>query len=234
MDQRFTERYLNEGFSGGEKKRNEILQMALMEPDFAVLDETDSGLDIDALRVVAHGINEVRKDRPELGILLITHYQRILDHLTPDVVHILLDGRIVESGGPELAQRVESDGFDAFRKRAPDGAPRRRRDQARLPDPRTRGARQAARVPRQRVELGEADRGARRDGRPLPDLVRQRAPRRLHDRRRERPRPTRPHAPRSRASSAPGETEEIVFIRNATEAINLVAYTWAPSQPPRR
>jgi Fe-S cluster assembly ATP-binding protein len=115
MDDRFTERYLNEGFSGGEKKRNEILQMALMEPDFAVLDETDSGLDIDALRIVAHGIHEVRSDRPELGILLITHYQRILDHLTPDVVHILLDGRIVESGGPELARKVEAEGFDAFR-----------------------------------------------------------------------------------------------------------------------
>jgi Fe-S cluster assembly ATP-binding protein len=115
MDDRFTERYLNEGFSGGEKKRNEILQMALMEPDFAVLDETDSGLDIDALRVVAHGIHEVRQDRPDLGILLITHYQRILAYLTPDVVHILLDGRIVESGGPELAARVEAEGFDAFR-----------------------------------------------------------------------------------------------------------------------
>jgi Fe-S cluster assembly ATP-binding protein len=115
MDDRFTERYLNEGFSGGEKKRNEILQMALMQPDFAVLDETDSGLDIDALRVVAHGIHEVRTDRPELGILLITHYQRILQHLTPDVVHILLDGRIVETGGPELAARVEAEGFDAFR-----------------------------------------------------------------------------------------------------------------------
>ena len=115
MDDRFQERYLNEGFSGGEKKRNEILQMALMEPDFAVLDETDSGLDIDALRVVAHGIHEVRQDRPDLGILLITHYQRILAYLTPDVVHILLDGRIVESGGPELAARVEAEGFDAFR-----------------------------------------------------------------------------------------------------------------------
>jgi Fe-S cluster assembly ATP-binding protein len=118
MDPSFGDRYLNEGFSGGEKKRNEILQMALMEPDFAVLDETDSGLDIDALRVVAHGIHEVRKDRPELGILLITHYQRILQHLTPDFVHILLDGKIVESGGPELAARVESEGFDAFRKAA--------------------------------------------------------------------------------------------------------------------
>ncbi|MDQ1430919.1 MAG: Fe-S cluster assembly ATP-binding protein [Actinomycetota bacterium] len=115
MDDRFQERYLNEGFSGGERKRNEILQMAMMEPDLAVLDETDSGLDIDALRTVADGIAEVRKARPELGILLITHYQRILDHLTPDVVHVLLDGRIVASGGPELAQRIESGGFDSFK-----------------------------------------------------------------------------------------------------------------------
>ncbi len=118
MDERFTERYLNEGFSGGEKKRNEILQMALMEPDFAVLDETDSGLDIDALQVVARGIEEVRKARPELGILLITHYQRILEHLTPDAVHILLDGRVVASGGVELAHQLEREGFDAFRERA--------------------------------------------------------------------------------------------------------------------
>jgi Fe-S cluster assembly ATP-binding protein len=115
MDERFQERYLNEGFSGGEKKRNEILQMALMEPDLAVLDETDSGLDIDALRTVAHGINEVRSVRPALGILLITHYQRILDHLAPDVVHVLLDGRIVATGGPELARRIESDGFESFK-----------------------------------------------------------------------------------------------------------------------
>jgi Fe-S cluster assembly ATP-binding protein len=115
MDTRFTERYLNEGFSGGEKKRNEVLQMALMEPDLAVLDETDSGLDIDALRVVAHGVQEVRTSRPGLGILLITHYQRILALLAPDVVHVLLDGRIVTSGGPELAARLEREGFDAFR-----------------------------------------------------------------------------------------------------------------------
>jgi len=115
MDDRFQERYLNEGFSGGEKKRNEILQMAMMEPDFAVLDETDSGLDIDALRTVAQGIAEVRAARPQLGILLITHYQRILDHLTPDVVHVLLDGRIVATGGPELARRIESGGFDSFK-----------------------------------------------------------------------------------------------------------------------
>jgi Fe-S cluster assembly ATP-binding protein len=115
MDDRFQERYLNEGFSGGEKKRNEILQMAMMEPDVAILDETDSGLDIDALRLVADGIAEVRAARPTLGILLITHYQRILDHLTPDVVHVLLDGRIVANGGPELARRIESEGFEAFK-----------------------------------------------------------------------------------------------------------------------
>ncbi len=115
MDDRFQDRYLNEGFSGGEKKRNEVLQMALLEPELAVLDETDSGLDIDALREVAAGIQEVRKDRPQLGILLITHYQRILDHLVPDVVHVLVDGRVVRTGGPELAYTVEAQGFDTFR-----------------------------------------------------------------------------------------------------------------------
>jgi Fe-S cluster assembly ATP-binding protein len=115
MDPAFADRYLNEGFSGGEKKRNEILQMAILEPDLAVLDETDSGLDIDALRIVANGVNEVRKDRPELGVVLITHYQRILDLLTPDCVHILVDGRIVESGGPEIAERLERDGYEAFK-----------------------------------------------------------------------------------------------------------------------
>jgi Fe-S cluster assembly ATP-binding protein len=115
MDDRFTQRYLNEGFSGGEKKRNEILQMALLEPEVAILDETDSGLDIDALRVVADGITKVRAAREELGILLITHYRRILDHLTPDRVHILLDGRVVASGGSDLVDTVEREGFDAFR-----------------------------------------------------------------------------------------------------------------------
>jgi Fe-S cluster assembly ATP-binding protein len=92
-----------------------VLQMALLEPDVAVLDETDSGLDIDALREVAAGIQAVRADRPQLGILLVTHYQRILDHLVPDVVHVLVDGRIVSSGGPELAELVEAGGFDSFR-----------------------------------------------------------------------------------------------------------------------
>jgi Fe-S cluster assembly ATP-binding protein len=117
MDSRFTERYLNEGFSGGEKKRNEVLQMALLEPDVAVLDETDSGLDIDALREVSAGIATVRTERPELGILTITHYQRLLEHLVPDVVHVLIDGAIVATGGPELSKTVAAQGFESFRER---------------------------------------------------------------------------------------------------------------------
>ena len=111
----FTTRYLNDGFSGGEKKRLEILQLALQHPRVAVLDETDSGLDIDALRVVAKGVQEVRTAHPDLGVLVITHYQRLLDHLTPDVVHILVDGRIVATGGPELAEQLEAEGYDAWR-----------------------------------------------------------------------------------------------------------------------
>src|SRR5689334_9751632 len=107
MDPSFADRYLNEGFSGGEKKRNEILQMAILEPELAVLDETDSGLDIDALKVVARGVQEVRAERPELGVLAITHYQRLLDHLQPDAVHVLSAGRIIASGGVELAARLE-------------------------------------------------------------------------------------------------------------------------------
>jgi Fe-S cluster assembly ATP-binding protein len=115
MDPSFGDRFVNEGFSGGEKKRNEILQMAILEPDLAVLDETDSGLDIDALGVVAAGVAEVRRSRPELGVLLVTHYQRILDRLTPDVVHLLIDGRVVTSGGPELAKELEAEGYEAWR-----------------------------------------------------------------------------------------------------------------------
>ncbi len=115
MDPSFADRFLNEGFSGGEKKRNEVLQMAILEPDLAILDETDSGLDIDALKVVAAGVNEVRRDRSELGVLVITHYQKLLDYITPDVVHILVDGRIVDSGGPELARRLEKEGFEEWR-----------------------------------------------------------------------------------------------------------------------
>jgi Fe-S cluster assembly ATP-binding protein len=114
MDPAFADRYLNEGFSGGEKKRNEILQMAILEPEVAILDETDSGLDIDALRVVAKGVREVQADRPELGLLVVTHYQRLLDELTPSHVHLLVDGRIVESGGMELAAKLEAEGYEAW------------------------------------------------------------------------------------------------------------------------
>ena len=114
MDESFAERYVNEGFSGGEKKRNEILQMAILEPEMAILDETDSGLDIDALRVVATGVQEVRRDRPELGVLAITHYQRLLDELRPDHVHVIVDGAIVESGGFELATQLETEGYERF------------------------------------------------------------------------------------------------------------------------
>ena len=105
-------RYLNDGFSGGEKKRVEILQMALLRPKIAILDETDSGLDIDALRIVAGGVNELVG--PEMGALVITHYQRILNYVSPDHVHVFVGGRIVESGGPELAHRLEAEGYDAF------------------------------------------------------------------------------------------------------------------------
>ena len=115
MDRSFGDRYLNEGFSGGEKKRNEILQMAILEPEVAILDETDSGLDIDALRTVAEGVQQVRRARPQLGVLLITHYERILEYLQPDRVHILIDGRVVDSGGPELAARLEKEGYEAWR-----------------------------------------------------------------------------------------------------------------------
>ena len=106
------QRYLNDGFSGGEKKRVEILQMAMLKPRIAVLDETDSGLDIDALRVVANGVNELVG--PEMGALVITHYQRILNYITPDHVHVFVDGRIVASGGAELAQQLEAEGYEAF------------------------------------------------------------------------------------------------------------------------
>lgn len=110
IDQKLMNRSVNEGFSGGEKKRNEIFQMAMLEPSFCILDETDSGLDVDALRIVAEGFNKFRK--PETSAMVITHYQRLLDYIKPDVVHVLIDGRIVKTGGPELAQKIEDNGFD--------------------------------------------------------------------------------------------------------------------------
>lgn len=115
MDHTFAGRYLNDGFSGGEKKRAEILQMATLQPTFAILDETDSGLDIDALRTVADGVNALRG--PEMGTVVITHYQRILEYIKPDYVHIMFDGRIVESGGPEMALQLEEQGYDWIREK---------------------------------------------------------------------------------------------------------------------
>jgi len=112
MDPAFAGRYVNDGFSGGEKKKAEILQLAVLEPEFAVLDETDSGLDIDALRIVADGINALRG--PERGFLVITHYKRILDYVQPDYVHVMVDGRIVASGGPELADELEAKGYEGL------------------------------------------------------------------------------------------------------------------------
>jgi len=117
MDPDMAQRDLNHGFSGGEKKRNEILQLELLKPRFAVLDETDSGLDIDALRVVSEGVNRVH-EATDAGFLLITHYTRILQYIKPDFVHVFVDGRIAEEGGPELADRLESEGYDRFLTRA--------------------------------------------------------------------------------------------------------------------
>lgn len=113
MDETFSERSVNEGFSGGEKKRHEILQMELLKPRFAILDETDSGLDVDALRIVSEGVNRA-KESTEVGVLLITHYTRILRYITPDFVHVFVDGRVAEEGGPELAERLENEGYDRF------------------------------------------------------------------------------------------------------------------------
>jgi len=115
MDISFAERSVNDGFSGGEKKRNEILQMALLKPTLALMDETDSGLDIDALQIVARGVNILKKERPELGVLLITHYQRLLNYIKPDIIHVMVDGQIVRSGGPEVATELEAEGYADYR-----------------------------------------------------------------------------------------------------------------------
>ena len=131
MDPSFASRYVNEGFSGGEKKRLEMLQMAVLNPELAILDETDSGLDIDALRTVAEGINATLS--PEMGVLMITHYQRMLNYVTPDQVHVLMDGRIVMSGGVELSHQLEANGYDWVRQQV--GLPVGVLDQAGAPEP---------------------------------------------------------------------------------------------------
>ena len=116
LDSKLANRSVNEGFSGGEKKRNEIFQMAMLEPRFSILDETDSGLDVDALRIVAEGFNKLR--RPETSAMVITHYQRLLDYLRPDIIHVLIDGRIIKTAGPELALEIEEKGFDWIKEEA--------------------------------------------------------------------------------------------------------------------
>lgn len=115
MDPAFAARSVNAGFSGGEKKRNEILQLAMLEPTLAVMDETDSGLDIDALKVVANGINTLHEERGDMGVLLITHYQRLLNYIRPDFVHVMIGGRIAESGGAELAEQLEAEGYESWK-----------------------------------------------------------------------------------------------------------------------
>jgi len=115
MDPSFAERAVNDGFSGGEKKRNEILQMAMLRPSIALMDETDSGLDIDALQIVAKGVRTLHEENPEMTVLLITHYQRLLNYLRPDHVHVMVDGRIVRSGGSEIAEELEARGYEEFR-----------------------------------------------------------------------------------------------------------------------
>ena len=115
MENKYKERNLNDGFSGGEKKKNEILQMAILQPRLSILDETDSGLDIDALGVVADGVAKVREKNSDLGVLTITHYQRLLEYLNPDLVHVIMDGRIVATGGNEIVEKLESSGYESFR-----------------------------------------------------------------------------------------------------------------------
>ena len=266
MDEGFASRYVNDGFSGGEKKRLEMLQMAVLEPEMAILDETDSGLDIDALRIVAEGVNAMLN--PELGVLLITHYQRLLNYITPDVVHVLAQGRIITSGGKDLALRLEDEGYgpvlreagydDRPARRGAQGpaGPGRRRARARggrplagrrsdddrpaarsrrprpagapgrLPDPRPGDPRPPAGLPRLGLDQPEAE---RRHRRRRPTTTASTTPTSIaastRSARRRRPRTRRP-GPRSPGSSTPRTAHEIVFTRNATEAINLVAYAW--------
>ena len=270
MDESFASRYVNEGFSGGEKKRLEMLQMAVIEPEMAILDETNSGLDIDALRIVAEGVNAMLN--PNLGVLLITHYQRLLNHIKPDVVHVLAQGRIVKTGGRDLALQLEEEGYGAVLREAgletnvsdealqvpkgptststskamPTGSPcrplARRAPMAIETSPprptldpvalrgdfpilRQRDQRAPADLSRLRVEQPEAAGRHRRGRHVLQRVQRQRTPRDLHDRRASDG-GLRAGARDRRALHQRARRHEIVFTRNATEAINLVAYSW--------
>ena len=240
MDTSFASRHLNQGFSGGEKKRNEILQMALLEPLVAVLDETDSGLDIDALRVVGRGVRAVREARPELGVLAITHYQRLLDELVPDVVHLLVDGRIVASGGPELAAHGRGRGL------------RGAGDDAGAPTP---GAAAPLNVEALRKDFPLLTRTV--NGRPIVYLDAASSalqPRSVIDAMTHYYETTHANVHRGvyataeeatalyerarvvagRFIGAPDPAHEVVFTKNTTESLNLVAHSLGPGQPAGR
>ena len=236
MDPSFADRYLNEGFSGGEKKRNEILQMAILEPELAILDETDSGLDIDALRVVAKGVQEVRADRPELGVLAITHYQRLLDHLQPDGCTSSSTGRIVDTGGPELAAAARGRGLrrmaiESAATTASTSPPSRRtsrildRDGPRQADSSTSTRRRRRRSPRScstrwtdyyETTHANVHRGVYAIAEEATDALR------------GGPGQGRPLHRRARP------TARVVFTKNATEALNLVAQSWGRANLRRR
>ena len=266
MDDSFAARYVNDGFSGGEKKRLEMLQMAMLEPEFAVLDETDSGLDIDALRIVAEGVNAMLN--PDMGVLLITHYQRLLNYITPDFVHVLAAGRIVTSGGKDLALRLEEEGYGPILReagletdvpddaltvpqepeagrgrpmttvtrpgsdtRGPDGGP-----VARPLDPRAPARPTSRSSTRRSTGTRWSTSTPRRPRRSRWSCSRRWTPTTASTTRtstagstrsaRRRPRRTRrPARASARLIGAP-DAHEIVFTRNATEAINLVAYSW--------
>ena len=269
MDEGFASRYVNEGFSGGEKKRLEMLQMAVLEPEMAILDETDSGLDIDALRIVAEGVNAMLN--PNLGVLLITHYQRLLNYITPDVVHVLAQGRIVKSGGKDLALRLEDEGYGpilreaglspdvpdeallraAGARPAPSSSPwrpparraptrwrstvRRRAGDARALDPRAAGRLPDPRPGDQRPPRSSTSTRRRRSQKPhvvidaVADYYREynanvhRGIYTIGEKATAEYEAAR--AKVARFINAP-DSHEIIFTRNATEAINLVAYSW--------
>ena len=231
MDPAFGERHLNEGFSGGEKKRNEILQMAMLEPELAILDETDSGLDVDALRTVARGVHTVRESRPELGVLVISHYQRMLEELDADRVHLLVDGVIVDEGGPGagrpprgrgVRRMAELTAADAGRT----GAGRRHAGQG-LPPARPRGARATpsptSTRPRRRSGPPPSSTPCASTTRPpMPTCTAASTP----SPRRPPAASRRPGPTSGRFIGAPDPAREVVFTKNATEALNLVAHTW--------
>ena len=247
MDPAFAERNVNEGFSGGEKKRHEILQMELLKPKFAILDETDSGLDVDALKIVSEGVNRA-KATSDLGVLLITHYTRILRYIKPDFVHVFVDGRIVEEGGPELADRLEDEGYDRYlgataepRRRptepddrrppftdgsSPRSGPTSRSWRARCATAGRWSTSTRARRRRSRRRCSTPSAPSTSSTTPPSTAARTSSPRR-------RPTTSRPPAP-TVAAFVGAPADEVVFTKNATEALNLVAYAFSNAALDRR